>query len=48
MPYDQLTGLPELNGVTILGDRRIEDYGLVQMSSDDVNSIFLEVFGYVL
>lgn len=48
MPYDQLTGLPELNGVTIFGDRRIEDYGMVPMSSNDVDSIFIEVFGYVL
>ena len=48
MHYDQLSGLPMLNGVTLLGDRTIEDYGMVQMSSDDVNSLILEVWGYLL
>lgn len=48
MPYDELRGLPMLNGVTIIGDRRIEDYGLVPMSETDMNSIIEEVFGYIL
>lgn len=48
MPYDELRGLPMLNGVTIIGDRRIEDYGLVPMSENDMNALILEVFGYTL
>lgn len=40
--------LPTLNGVTIIGDKRFEDYGLVPMNSDEITEIVLEVFGYVL
>lgn len=48
MDYTQLRILPLLNGVTIVGDRKLSDYGLVPMSDSDVNSIMLEVFGYLL
>lgn len=48
MSYQELLGLPMLNGVTIIGNRRLEDYGLVPMTSNDITEIMLEVFGYVL
>lgn len=48
MSYESLRALPLLNGVTIIGDKRLEDYGLVPMASSDITEIMLEVFGYVL
>ncbi len=48
MSYEELRFLPVLNGVTIIGDKRLEDYGLVPMSSDEITEIMLEVFGYIL
>lgn len=48
MSYEQLRYLPTLNGVTLIGDKRLEDYGLVPMSADEITAIMLEVFGYVL
>lgn len=48
MSYEQLRYLPMLNGVTIIGDKRFEDYGLVPMSAEEITEIQLEVFGYVL
>lgn len=48
MNYETLSYLPILNGVTIIGDKRFEDFGLVPMTSEDITEIMLEVFGYVL
>jgi len=48
MSYEELTQLPLLNGVTIIGDKRLEDYGLVPMTADEITAIMLEVFGFVL
>lgn len=48
MNYEQLRFLPMLNGVTIIGDKRFEDYGLVPMSAEEITEIQLEIFGYVL
>lgn len=48
MSYESLRFLPVLNGVTIIGDKRFEDYGLVPMSAEEITEIELEVFGYVL
>lgn len=48
MNYEDLQYLPRINGVTVIGDKTIEDYGLVPMSDSDINEILLEVFGYVL
>ncbi len=48
MNYEDLRFLPILNGVTIIGDKRFEDYGLIPLSSDDITELMLEVFGYVL
>lgn len=48
MSYESLRFLPVLNGVTIIGDKRFEDYGLVPISSEELTELMLEVFGYVL
>lgn len=48
MNYEELKFLPVLNGVTIIGNKTFEEYGLVPMSMDEVNEIILEVFGYLL
>lgn len=48
MPYSSLLFLPRLNGMTIIGDKTLEDYGLIPMTSEDITEIMLEVFGYVL
>ena len=48
MNYESLRLLPLINGVTVIGDRRLEDFGLIPMSAEDVSEIMLEVFGYLL
>lgn len=48
MSYESLRFLPVLNGVTIIGDKRFEDFGLIPISSDELTELMLEVFGYVL
>lgn len=48
MSYESLLALPRLNGVTIIGNKRFEDYGLVPLTSEELTELELEVFGYVL
>lgn len=48
MSYEDLLYLPTINGVTVIGDRRFEDYGLIPMNSAEITELMLEVFGYVL
>lgn len=48
MRYEDLKSLPCLNGVTIIGNKRFEDFGLVPMTAEEITEIQLEVFGYVL
>ena len=48
MSYESFTMLPIFNGVTVIGDKKLSDYGLVPMTSEDITEIMLEVFGYVL
>ena len=48
MSYEDLLLLPMINGVTVIGDRRLEDYGLVPMTSEEVSELLIEVFGYLL
>lgn len=48
MNYQDLALLPILNGVTIIGDRLFEDYGLVPITAEETTELFLEVNGYVL
>ena len=48
MSYESLMHLPSINGVTVIGDKRLEDFGLVPISSEEMTELMLEVFGYVL
>ena len=48
MNYEELNFLPILNGVTIIGDKTFEDYGLIPMNTEEIAEIQLEVFGYLL
>lgn len=48
MDYESLLLLPLINGVTVIGDRKLEDFGLVPMTVEDVSEIMIEVFGYLL
>lgn len=48
MSYEQLQFLPVLNGVTIIGDKKLEDFGLVPMNDQEIAGIMIEVFGYLL
>ncbi len=48
MNYADIMQLPMLNGVTIIGDKRLSDYGLVPLTSAEISEIMLEVFGYLL
>lgn len=48
MNYEELNFLPILNGCTVIGDKRFEDYGIVPMNSEEIAEIQLEVFGYLL
>ena len=48
MRYDELIMLPHLNGVTIIGDKSLADYGLVPITAEELTEIMMEIFGYVL
>lgn len=48
MSYESLRFLPTINGVTVIGDKRFEDFGLIPISSEELTELELEVFGYVL
>lgn len=48
MNYESLLHLPTINNVTVIGDRRFEDFGLIPISSAELTELMLEVFGYVL
>ena len=48
MNYEDLTMFPLLNGVTLIGDKKLSDFGLVPMTAEDITEIMLEVFGYLL
>lgn len=46
--YERFNNLPVLNGITIIGDKKLEDYGLVPITSKELEEIQLEIFGYIL
>lgn len=48
MSYEELTMLPRINGVTVIGDKSFSDYGIVPMSSSDIEEVILEIMGYIL
>lgn len=48
MNYEELMNLPVLNGVTVIGDKKFEDFGLVPLTDNEIAEIQLEIFGYIL
>lgn len=48
MNYEELQQLPVLNGITLIGDKTFEDYGLVPITSNEIAELILETFGYIL
>lgn len=48
MNYEELLNLPVLNGITIIGDKKFEDYGLVPLNDKEIAELFIETFGYIL
>lgn len=48
MRYDELLDLPKLNGVTIVDDKTLEEYGLVPMTQEEIEEIQLEIMGMIL
>jgi hypothetical protein len=48
MDYETLDNKPSINGVELTNGMTLEDVGIVEMTPDMVNELFLEVFGIVL
>lgn len=48
MNYNELDNLPTINGVEVKGDLTLNDIGILEMTPEEVNEIFLETFGYLL
>ncbi len=46
--YNQLENLPTINGIEVKGDLTLNDIGILEMTLEEVNEIFLETFGYLL
>lgn len=47
MSYESLRFLPVLNGVTVIGDKRFEDYGIVPINSEEIAALQLEIWGFI-
>lgn len=48
MDYNELENKPTINGVELTSDMDLEDIGIVEMTPEMVNEIFLETFGFIL
>lgn len=48
MNYNQLENKPTINGVEVDGDLTLTDIGILEMTPEEVNEVFLETFGYLL
>ena len=46
--YENLRFLPVINGVTVIGAKKFEDFGIVPLNSEEITELQLEVFGFVL
>lgn len=44
----QVTNHPTINGVEVVGDKSLEDIGIIELTPEMVSEIFLEVFGVLL
>lgn len=48
MDYNELDNLPTINGIEVKGDLTLTDIGILEMTPEEVNEIFLETFGSLL
>ena len=48
MNYNDLSNKPSINGVELTSDMDLQDIGILEMTSEMVDEIFLETFGYLL
>lgn len=46
MSYLDLRFLPSINNVSVVGDKKLSDYGLLPINPDEILEIEYEVFGY--
>ena len=48
MDYNELENKPTINNVELRSGMDLNDIGILEMTPEMVNEIFLEVFGYLL
>jgi hypothetical protein len=48
LDYNDLDNKPSINGVELTSDMELADIGILEMTPEMVNEIFLETFGYLL
>ena len=48
MDYNELENKPTINNVELRSDMDLNDIGILEMTPEMVNEIFLEIFGYLL
>jgi hypothetical protein len=48
MEYNDLEHKPSINGVELAPDMEIEDIGILEMTPEMVEELFLETFGVIL
>ena len=48
MNYEMLRYLPRINDVTVIGDMKLEDFGLIPASSNEIAELMLECYGFLL
>jgi len=46
--YNELENRPTINGVELTSDMDLSDIGILEMTAEMVDEIFLETFGYLL
>lgn len=48
MDFDEVYNGPSINGVELKSDMELKDIGILEMTPEMVNEIFLETFGFIL
>jgi hypothetical protein len=48
MDNNDFSNKPSINGVELTSDMDLQDIGILEMTSEMVDEIFLETFGYLL
>lgn len=46
--YNELENKPTINGVELTADMSLKDIGILEMTAEMVDEIFLEQFGFIL